>query len=353
MSRPSHWRREVGRWALLSAGLVIVILIFQFGVRGWPPLRMVWHDIVLGFTVCAAISALAFTVMPRVAHRIWHFHVVLRWTALVGTMIACGGAGLSLAIIALALTGILPARLIPTIFRENIIGVTVTTIIIGTTFTIFGSTKMRLEATELELQTQRLERERAEKLAAEAKLASLSSRVHPHFLFNTLNSISALVREDPAQAERTIERLASLLRSSLDGKEQVPLDQELKLVADYLEIQRTRLGQRLHFSISAEPQATGMVPPFAVQTLVENSVRHAGEQRPEGVELKVVAHRTGADLMVDVIDNGPGFDLDAVRAGHGLDTLMGRLRELHGKAAGVEFERAPGAMITRLRVPAA
>src|SRR5215471_6983805 len=265
---------------------------------------------------------------------------------------ACGAAGLSLAIIALALTGFLPAQLVFTVFRENIIGVTTTTIIVGTTFTVFGSTKARLEATELALQTQRLERERAEKLAAEAKLASLSSRVQPHFLFNTLNSISALVREDPAQAERTIERLSSLLRSSLDGKEQVPLDQELKLVADYLEIQRTRLGDRLRFSMSTAPDATGAVPPFSVQTLVENSVRHAGEKRPEGVDLKVAAHRSGADLIVDVIDNGPGFNPDALTAGHGLDTLTGRLREVYGNRAAVEFQRESGGMTVRLRVPA-
>ena len=185
----SRWRREVGKWVLLSAALVTIILIFQFGVGGWPPLPMIWRDIVLGFTVCASIFALGFTIIPRVAQRVRHHHVIFRWAGLIAAMIACGAAGLSLAIIALALAGILPAKLMTTVFRENIIGVTTTTIIVGTTFTIFESTKMRLEATELELQTQRLERARAEKLTAEARagiiiLASAAAFSLQHAEFN-------------------------------------------------------------------------------------------------------------------------------------------------------------------------
>src|SRR5207244_1391633 len=90
------------------------------------------------------------------------------------------------------------------------------TVVVGVVTTLIVSNKQRLEISRAALQTQRLERERAEKLAAEAQLASLSSRVQPHFLFNTLNSIAALIRENPEQAEQTVERLASLLRSSLD-----------------------------------------------------------------------------------------------------------------------------------------
>ncbi|MBV8843016.1 MAG: histidine kinase [Bryobacterales bacterium] len=342
--------RDVGKSLLLILGLVTVVLLFQFGGGKWPPLPMVLRDIVFGFTVCVAVSALAFIGL-QVARGLWRYNVVLRWGGLVAAMTVCAAAGLCLAMIALLVMGLLPARLIGTIFRENIVGVITTTIIIGSIFTVFGSTKARLEATELELQTQRLERERAEKLAAEAKLASLSSRVQPHFLFNTLNSISALVRDDPALAERTIERLSSLLRASLNGREEVPLEQELRLADDYLEIQRTRLGERLRFSMSAAPDVSGTVPPFSVQTLVENSVRHAGEKRPEGVDLRVIARRVGSDLTVDVIDNGTGFDPNALKAGHGLDTLIGRLRELYGERAGVEFRRAPDSMTVRLRVP--
>jgi sensor histidine kinase YesM len=211
----------------------------------------------------------------------------------------------------------------------------------------------RLEASRMALQAQRLERERAEKLAAEAQLASLSSRVQPHFLFNTLNSISALIRERPAEAEQTIERLASLLRSSLDNTETVPLEQEIKLVRDYLEIQKTRLGQRLRFKIVVEPGIESSLPPFSVQTLVENSVKHVAGRRQEGVTLQVRASRLGGDVVVFVTDDGPGFAEDSLKPGHGLDNLQGRLRAIYGARAGLELLREAGSMIVRLRVPAA
>jgi LytS/YehU family sensor histidine kinase len=208
-------------------------------------------------------------------------------------------------------------------------------------------------ASRMALQAQRLERERAEKLAAEAQLASLTSRVQPHFLFNTLNSISALIRENPEQAEQTIERLASLLRSSLDQTETVPLEQEIKLVRDYLEIQRTRLGERLRFEVTVEPGVQALVPPFSIQTLVENAVKHVAGRRQEGVTLQIQARRFDGNLVVFVNDNGPGFAEDSLKAGHGLDNLQGRLRAIYGDRAGLEFLRERGSMIVRLRVPAA
>jgi len=226
------------------------------------------------------------------------------------------------------------------------------TVVVGVITTLIVSNKERLEASRAALQAQRLEREHAEKLAAEAQLASLTSRVQPHFLFNTLNSISALIREDPKQAEQTIERLASLLRSSLDQTETVPLEQEMKLVRDYLEIQKTRLGERLRFEVTVEPGVEAPVPPFSVQTLVENAVKHVAGRRQEGVSLQIQARRFDGSVVVFVSDNGPGFGEDSIRAGHGLDNLQNRLRVIYGGRAGLEFLHEPGSMIVRLRVPA-
>src|SRR5207245_321098 len=119
------------------------------------------------------------------------------------------------------------------------------------------------------------ERDEAEarRLAAEAQLASLEARVDPHFLFNTLNSIAALVRDRPADAERVIEQLAALMRSSLDRTASlVPLEDELAVVASYLDIERVRFGNRLRFAIAPPAGAgRGLVPRLSVQTLAENS----------------------------------------------------------------------------------
>jgi LytS/YehU family sensor histidine kinase len=266
-------------------------------------------------------------------------------------MVICATGGTAVAVTVPVLVGVLDARDLAGVFRDNIGGTIPVTIVIGIVSIVLANAKTRLEATQLSLQTQQLERERAEKLAAEAQLASLSSRVQPHFLFNTLNTISGLIREQPSRAEAMIEHLSSLLRSSLDGQEVVPIAQELKLVTDYLEIQRTRLGARLRYDLAVADDAVGMVPPFALQTLVENALKHVAGRRPEGVAVDIRVRREDGRLALGVTDDGPGFDPDAMRAGHGLDILQRRLRAVFGEAATLTFHRQPGSMTVRLLVP--
>src|SRR5207237_8302496 len=144
------------------------------------------------------------------------------------------------------------------------------TAILGVAMTVYESQRVRLDALTLELRTKELERERDRKMALEARLSSLESRLHPHFLFNTLNAISELMPENPERAERTVERLAGLLRAALDatGRTTVPLARELEIVGDYLEIEKTRLGERLTYGFQVAPEAGACaILPLAVQTL--------------------------------------------------------------------------------------
>ena len=351
-STPRRWVRGFLSLAVLNVVILAVLLGLWIWFAGWPPpppflLRDTPFGIVLGF----AIGGLAYILMPVVAGRVWPWHPILRWACLLATIVTCAVVGTLAAATVPYLAGLVRRELILVIFRENIRGTVPVTLVVGVLLTIFGSAKSRLEATELALRTQQLERERAEKLAAEAQLASLSSRVQPHFLFNTLNSISALIREHPEQAERTVERLSALLRASLESKALVSLEEELKLVTDYLEIQRTRLGERLRYDLSIAPSADAAVPLFAVQTIVENALKHVGGQRQQGVAVHLSARRSGGDLIVDVTDDGPGFGPERVTAGHGLDTLQSRLRAQFGAGGGLEFLRDAGGMTVRLRVP--
>jgi LytS/YehU family sensor histidine kinase len=301
----------------------------------------------------ASIGGLAWTVFPMVAMLVAGWHRTAAWAVYLATMVFCAVAGTAAASTVPFLVGVWDARDIMIVFRDNIAGTVPVTIAIGITMILIGTARARLEATELSLKTQQLERERAEKLAAEAQLASLSSRVQPHFLFNTLNSISGLIREHPSQAEAMIEHLSSLLRSSLDSKEAIPVAQELRLVTDYLEIQRTRLATRLRYDLDIDTDLAGSVPPFSLQTLVENAVKHVAGRRSEGVTLRVSARREGSSLVVGVTDDGPGFDPDAMTAGHGLDILQRRLQAIFGARASLDFHREPHAMTVQLRVPAA
>jgi LytS/YehU family sensor histidine kinase len=153
----------------------------------------------------------------------------------------------------------------------------VITLAVGLTLTTYQTLRHQLQSATLQLRTKQVEQERAYKLLAEARLSSLESRLHPHFLFNTLNSIAALIPRDPQRAEDTVGKLASLLRFSLATSQSgfVTLAQELKFVRDYLEIESTRFGARLQYEIDVPDALMELkTPPMALQSLVENAVKH-------------------------------------------------------------------------------
>jgi hypothetical protein len=199
-----------------------------------------------------------------------------------------------------------------------------------------------------------LEEERARKLAAEARLSSLESRIHPHFLFNTLNTISSLIPKDPKRAEDVLGKLAALLRFSLNANQMgvASLGQEMQIVRDYLEIERTRFDSRLRYSIDVPVEMENIrVPPLSVETLVENSIKHVIAQRAAGGEIRVSAAVADGRAAVDVSDDGPGFALDSVPLGHGLDNLTARLALLFGGDARLEVARDGKYFTTRMSFP--
>ena len=228
------------------------------------------------------------------------------------------------------------------------------TFLIGAAVIGYSILASRLSAATLALRTRQLAEERATKLAAEARLSSLESRIHPHFLFNTLNSISALIREDPRRAERMVERLAALLRYSLEwtARRTVPLQQELRMVEDYLEIEKSRFGDRLHYSIDVPSAAAALeVPPMAVQSLVENSIKHAISTSRQGGTIRISARLDAGLLLLEVSDDGPGFDAASLIPNHGLENLKERLTALFNGSGRLGIERRENRTVVCLTVP--
>lgn len=199
------------------------------------------------------------------------------------------------------------------------------------------------------------ERQRALALAAEARLASLESRVRPHFLFNALNSAIALIPEDPRRAEDLLERMSGLLRASLDAQARlVTLDAELAVVTDYLEIERVRFADRLRYEIDVPADVRAVeIPAFSLQTLVENSVKYAVSSRQQGAKIRVSARRDGDHVVLEIVDDGPGFGNDVWVPGHGLAELRARLDAVYGDRARIvaPAEGGQGAAV-RIEVPA-
>ncbi len=204
----------------------------------------------------------------------------------------------------------------------------------------------------LRLREERAQRKRREQdllLEAErSELRALRAQVNPHFMFNALNTIAGLIPRRPDRAERTIEQLAEVFRYTLrrSEREWVPLDEELEAVRAYLDIERTRFGDRLEFTIRAGDEAAeARIPAMIVQTLVENAVKHgvSAIRAPGRIEVDVEAAQDR--LRIEVRDNGPGFEDSATRLfhqpgeGHGLRNIRDRLRGYFGDAAHLAIAR--------------
>jgi len=187
---------------------------------------------------------------------------------------------------------------------------------------------------------------RAEALAMEARLESLRSQLNPHFLFNALHTIRALVNTDPSLAREGIERLGRLLRYSLERSSGafVSLEEEWRFTEDYLELERVRLGDRLKTTSELAPEARScLVPPLLVQALVENAVIHGIAPAVDGGTVTVRASISNGDLCLNVEDDGVGADPGRVTDGHGHRLLRERLEGLYGDRASVDFSGAPKA----------
>ena len=177
----------------------------------------------------------------------------------------------------------------------------------------------------------------------EQELAVLKAQLHPHFLFNCLNTISATVSADPEEARRLIARLADILRYSVDttGQNLVPFDREWQLTRSYLELEEKRLGDRLRLQLTVDPEASDVpVPPMVLQPLVENAVRHGLAASASGGDLMVAAKVIDDHLRMEVRDTGvgaSGVDLAALMSrGTGLRNISARLQTLYGEAAHLE-----------------
>lgn len=176
---------------------------------------------------------------------------------------------------------------------------------------------------------------RAESLVAVSHLATLRAQLNPHFLFNALHTVVQLIPREPAQATQAAERLASLLRTSLEEeRDLIPLAEEWAFVQRYLELEQVRFGDRLQTEVQMSDEALeALVPSFALQTLVENAVRHGAAPRVEPTTVRIHASVTEDVLTVDVQDDGAGREPAQPGGGTGLSRLRDRLGVLFGDRA--------------------
>jgi len=332
---------------------VLVTLLFG-AIQGYRSLDDIVGTFIGSFIISNCMGLLLGVVLGPIWARLWAFKFPLNWLAVVPVILAVAAVGLAIALGIVVTFRLLTRAEAVAQYWEMYPFVSVITLIFGIWGTGNAVLESQLSQTTKALEAKQREEERARQVATEARLSSLESRIRPHFLFNTLNSISELVHEDPVRAERLIEDLSALLRSSLDTSHQpaIRLGDELQLVQNYLSIEQARFGDRVRPRIEvADGLLDAAIPPFSVQPLVENAIKHAVARRAEGARIAVTAARKGDALSIAVEDDGPGFSDETLQPGHGLETLRSRLEALYGSRASLRASREESRTVVTLTVP--
>ena len=201
---------------------------------------------------------------------------------------------------------------------------------------------------------------RLEAQLAQAQLQALKMQLHPHFLFNTLHSISALVHKNADAADKMIARLGDFLRLTLEnsGAQEISLQEELEFLKCYLEIERIRFEDRLTIQMEIEPQTLdARLPNLILQPIVENAIRHGISRQTSAGRIGIEARRVNGTLQVQVSDNGPGLSSDSnsgsiVKVGVGLANTQARLKQLYGDEHRLDLSNATsGGLTVILEIP--
>jgi hypothetical protein len=320
------WRRTLG----VIAGVALISATVVSSFLGW---RMFPSLVVYQLIASTCVGFLFWLARPFIRSYGDRLKPWPRWCFRILSWAIVLNVGVLVGLALLSTIGALPWKLYGQMFWMGFLPSTAIGVICSVGFTMYETLKFKSQYETMQ-----------------ARLSSLESRLRPHFLFNTLNSILALIPEDPAAAELMTVNLSALLRYSLDSTHEstVRLERELKVLIDYLEIEKMRFGSRLQYSVDVPQHLMGAeVPPFCLQTLVENSVKYGGDN------IRVSARNGGSRLILSVWDSGPGFAgaENVVMPGHGLDNLRGRLAALWGTDAALHFPQNGEGTTVQISLP--
>ena len=338
--------RERRIWLLISAACVVPAALTAFQSLMQAQLEhepVSWKGLVFGsgdWLFLGALTPLVYYVARRVplqragwkrmlaAHLAGALGLCVGWTSL--------GIGLGLLLHSFPVDGPLGQSYLRWLLISLPWSVFMYLLVLGCVyaFTYFN------EARQREAQASRLAAQ-----LAEARLGALRMQLHPHFLFNSLNAVSVLVRErDPASALRMLELLGDVLRKVLrsEQRNEVPLAEELEFLEEYLAIEQVRFSDRLRVQWTIEEAArAAVVPSLLLQPLVENAIQHGVAKRAEAGRIEIAARVAEGRLILSVADDGVGMGPE-VREGVGLANTRERLRTLYGSEATLAIASVPG-----------
>jgi sensor histidine kinase YesM len=331
--------RGIILWLVVNsmAGGVVGVAIALFSSEPGAMQRFVPTGILFANAIGFAAGFSARFVLPRYSE----LPAFLRLPLAVLTLLAGGAFGSALVILWNPLALLYEGRLLLLlIVVDGVIAV-----IVGLIIYNYERLRDQIETSYAAIASNRVREERLRELAARSELKALKAQINPHFLFNALNSISALITSDPDAARQTLEKLAGIFRGTLLASEKstIPLQKEMELVDAYLDVERARFGSRLNVEQSIDREALGLpVPPLILQPLVENAVRHGISPVVEGGTVRIEARIADEGLAVVVQDTGGGTGLieleEMLAEGYGLRNVRDRLNTRFGEGDWFRFE---------------
>lgn len=235
------------------------------------------------------------------------------------------------------------------IYIQLFIGLGITLLIVASIYAVIFYREMMRKV---------IEAQQARELATQAELKALRAQINPHFLFNTLNSISSLIAVEPEKADRVTQKLADIFRYVLiaSEKESVTLEEELRFIHNYLEIEKIRFGDRLVIQTSIQPETTALtVPSLILQPIVENALKHGIGRKIGGGTLSLGSKAVQDTLIITIMDDGDGFTGNNQindGLGIGLSNVNQRLKKTYGEPYGLSIDSQPSQGVTvTLRLP--
>ena len=329
-------KKNILQTALVNAVITVIVGV---GLTYTDPSR--WFQFFfasLVFTNCIGFSI--HTLVHYVAPLCARYHLLIRMVLLLGLFLVGGLAGTELGIVIVSVA--LGLRFGAVDQLHVVLFNLILSAIFGSAATTYFTLRERAEKLAISLKEKELTEERLTRLKTKAELEALQSKVNPHFLFNTLNSIASLISENPKAAEATVERLSELFRYTLQHTEKsiVTVAEELDLVRTYLEIEKVRLGERLRYDVTCGSGVGAReIPAMLIQPLVENSIKHGISPAVEGGTILVEAKDLDGKCVITVQDSGAGFRTAGDESGFGLRSIRERLRLQYGERASLEVRQ--------------
>jgi sensor histidine kinase YesM len=334
---------------LLIADTLIALLLFALDtISGGSANR--WLSLAANFIFCHAIGASIYFLI----HLTDLLAIKNRWKKLLGLtgiFIASSWIGTFVAF------GLFNFLFEPNLhinnFKSFLIGNSFLAAFFGALVLGYFLLREKFENAVAQLAEKEINEQRLSQLKTKAELEALRAKVNPHFLFNTLNSIASLIPVDPAKAEEMVQKLAHLLRFTLDASnhELMKLSDELQVIREYLAIEKIRLGERLSYEISIDEALTEVsIPGLLLQPLVENSVKHGIAPAKNGGHISITCREQNGHCQIEIVDTGKGFEASEVVEGFGLSGVKERLALHYGNDCAFEMAANSGVRIL-LRIP--